>query len=310
MSENLTVYIAEPRGFCAGVRRAIDIVEQALKDYGAPVYVRHEIVHNKHVIEDLQNKGVIFIDELTQMQDQSRPLIFSAHGVPQSVVDETVKLGIKTIDATCPLVAKVHNQIKKLYNEDMEIIVIGKKNHVEIIGTVGQIPNSNKLHIINSKEDIESLNINPESKVGFVTQTTLSVDDTKEIVAALKQKFPTISAMRKDDICFATTNRQKAVKEMAKVADLIIVIGSKNSSNSKQLKEVATKNGAKEAMLIDDANELDWTLLKQYQTVGITAGASAPEYLVQDLLYQLKSHYDNIKIMDVKVEYEKVNFKL
>ena len=310
MSENLTVYIAEPRGFCAGVRRAIEIVEQALRDYGAPVYVRHEIVHNKHVIEDLQNKGVIFIDELAQMQDQSRPLIFSAHGVPQSVVDETVKHGIKTIDATCPLVAKVHNQIKKLYQEDMEIIVIGKKNHVEIIGTVGQIPNSNKLHIINSKEDIESLNINPESKVGFVTQTTLSVDDTKEIVAALKQKFPTISAMRKDDICFATTNRQKAVKEMAKLADLIIVIGSKNSSNSKQLKEVATKNGAKEAILIDDANELDWTLLKQYQTVGITAGASAPEYLVQDLLYQLKSHYDNIKIMDVKVEYEKVNFKL
>lgn len=310
MSENLTVYVAEPRGFCAGVRRAIEIVEQALKDYGTPVYVRHEIVHNKHVIEDLKNKGVIFIDELAQMQDKSRPLIFSAHGVPQSVVDETDKLGIKTIDATCPLVAKVHNQIKKLYDEDMEIIVIGKKNHVEIIGTVGQIPSNNKLHIINSKEDIEALNINPESKVGFVTQTTLSVDDTKEIVAALKQKFPTISAMRKDDICFATTNRQKAVKEMAKVAELIIVIGSKNSSNSKQLKEVALKNGAKNAVLIDDANELDWALLKEYQTVGITAGASAPEYLVQDLLNQLKSHYDNIKIMDVKVEYEKVNFKL
>ena len=310
MSENLTVYIAEPRGFCAGVRRAIEIVEQALRDYGAPVYVRHEIVHNKHVIEDLKNKGMIFIDELAQMQDQSRPLIFSAHGVPQSVVDETDKLGIKTIDATCPLVAKVHNQIKKLYNEDMEIIVIGKKNHVEIIGTVGQIPSSNKLHIINSKEDIEALNINPESKVGFVTQTTLSVDDTKEIVAALKQKFPSISAMRKDDICFATTNRQKAVKEMAKVADLIIVIGSKNSSNSKQLKEVALKNGAKNAVLIDDASELDWALLKEYQTIGITAGASAPEYLVQDLLNQLKSRYDNIKIMDVKVEYEKVNFKL
>lgn len=310
MSENLTVYIAEPRGFCAGVRRAIEIVEQALRDYGAPVYVRHEIVHNKHVIEDLKNKGMIFIDELAQMQDQSRPLIFSAHGVPQSVADETDKLGIKTIDATCPLVAKVHNQIKKLYDEDMEIIVIGKKNHVEIIGTVGQIPSSNKLHIINSKEDIEALNINPESKVGFVTQTTLSVDDTKEIVAALKQKFPSISAMRKDDICFATTNRQKAVKEMAKVAELIIVIGSKNSSNSKQLKEVALKNGAKNAVLIDDASELDWALLKEYQTIGITAGASAPEYLVQDLLDQLKSRYDNIKIMDVKVEYEKVNFKL
>ena len=310
MSENLSVYIAEPRGFCAGVRRAIEIVEQALKDYGAPVYVRHEIVHNKHVIEDLKNKGVIFIDELEQMQDKSRPLIFSAHGVPQNVVDETAKLGIKTIDATCPLVAKVHNQIKKLYQENMEIIVIGKKNHVEIIGTVGQIPSNAKLHIINTKEDIAALNINPESKVGFVTQTTLSVDDTKEIVAALKQKFPTIFAMRKDDICFATTNRQKAVKEMAKLADLIIVIGSKNSSNSKQLKEVSIKNGAKEAVLIDDAGELDWNLLKQYQTVGITAGASAPEYLVQDLLAQIKSRYENIKIMDIKVEYKNVNFKL
>ncbi len=310
MSENLTLYIAEPRGFCAGVRRAIEIVKQALIDHGAPVYVRHEIVHNKHVIEDLKKQGVIFIDDLAQMEDKSRPLIFSAHGVPQSVVDETAMLGIKTIDATCPLVAKVHKQIQKLYDENMEIIVIGKKNHVEIIGTVGQIPDNAKLHIINSKEDIAALEIAPASKVGFVTQTTLSVDDTKEIVTALKQKFPTIAAMRKDDICFATTNRQKAVKEMAEVANLIIVIGSKNSSNSKQLREVAIKNGAKEAVLIDDAGELDWLLLKQYQTVGITAGASAPEYLVQDLLAQIKSRYENIKIMDIKVEYENVNFKL
>lgn len=310
MSESLNIYIAEPRGFCAGVRRAIALVEKALDDFGAPVYVRHEIVHNKHVIEDLKNKGVIFIDDLSEMQDKTRPLIFSAHGVPQSVVDETLKQGIKTIDATCPLVAKVHNQIKRLYKNDMEIIVIGKPNHVEIIGTIGQIPPSAKLHVISKLEDINTLEVSNPQNIGFVTQTTLSVDDTKEIVAALKQKFGSISEMKKDDICFATTNRQKAVKEMAKEVDLCIVIGSKNSSNSKQLKEVALKNGAKEAILIDDYQELDFSSLKGIKNIGITAGASAPEYLIQDLLYQLQKYYDNINIIPIKVEYEKVDFKL
>ena len=247
------IYLAEPRGFCAGVRRAISIVEQALHDFGAPVYVRHEIVHNKHVIEDLKAKGVLFIDDFSEIADKSRPVIFSAHGVPLSMEAQARALGLKTIDATCPLVAKVHRQLQKLQKQNMEIIVIGKPNHVEIIGTIGQVEDQSRIHIINSLAEAEQLNLNPKSDIGFVTQTTLSVDDTRDIVAYLKKKFPTIETMRKDDICFATTNRQKAVKEMAHQAELLIVIGSKNSSNSKQLREVALKNGAKEALLSDDS---------------------------------------------------------
>lgn len=304
------VYLAEPRGFCAGVRRAISIVEQALADFGAPVYVRHEIVHNKHVIEDLKAQGVIFIDDFAEIEDTSRPVIFSAHGVPKTVEQEARYLGLTTIDATCPLVAKVHRQIEKLQNQQMEIIVIGKRNHVEIIGTIGQVKDQSKIHIINSLEEAKKLQLAPKQPIGFVTQTTLSVDDTQHIVSYLKSAYPTLETMRKDDICFATTNRQKAVKEMAGQTEMIIVIGSKNSSNSKQLKETALKNGTKTAILIDDAGELDWTLLDTAEKIGITAGASAPEYLIEDLLYQLRTHYDNIKIMECKVEYEKVDFKL
>lgn len=304
------IYLAEPRGFCAGVRRAISIVEQALHDFGTPVYVRHEIVHNKHVIEDLKAKGVIFIDDFSEITDKSRPVIFSAHGVPISVEAEAQRLKLKTIDATCPLVAKVHRQIQKLQSQNMEIIVIGKPKHVEIIGTIGQVKDQSRIHVINSLAEAEQLDLNPKLPIGFVTQTTLSVDDTRDIVAYLKQKFPTIETMRKDDICFATTNRQKAVKEMAQQTELMIVIGSKNSSNSKQLREVALKNGVKEAFLIDDAGELDWKTAGKYASVGITAGASAPEYLVEDLLYQLRAHYDNINIIECKVESEKVDFKL
>ncbi len=309
-THNLTLYLAEPRGFCAGVRRAIAIVEQALSDFGAPVYVRHEIVHNKHVIEDLKAQGVIFIDDFAEIEDKSRPVIFSAHGVPQSVERQAQQLGLKTIDATCPLVAKVHRQIQKLQRQKMEIIVIGKPNHVEIIGTIGQVEDSSRVHIINSLEEAQQLQLDSSQPIGFVTQTTLSVDDTQDIVKYLKAAYPTIETMRKDDICFATTNRQKAVKKMAPLSDVVIVIGSKNSSNSKQLKEVALKNGAKQALLIDDANELDWEVLSHASSVGMTAGASAPEYLIEDLLYQLRRHYDNINIMQCKVEYEKVDFKL
>lgn len=304
------VLLAEPRGFCAGVRRAISIVEQALAEFGAPVYVRHEIVHNKHVIEDLKAQGVIFIDDFAEIKAASRPVIFSAHGVPQSVEREARRRGLKTIDATCPLVAKVHRQIQKLQRQQKEIIVIGKPNHVEIIGTIGQVEDKSKTHIINSLEEAKQLQLDSSQPIGFVTQTTLSVDDTQDIVAYLKTVYPTIETMRKDDICFATTNRQKAVKHMASQADIIIVIGSKNSSNSKQLREVALKNGARAALLIDDAGELDWTMLDRAEKIGITAGASAPEYLIEDLLYQLRTHYDNIKIMECKVECEKVDFKL
>lgn len=264
----MEIYLVEPRGFCAGVRRAIAIVEDALNKFGAPIYVRHEIVHNKHVIEDLKQKGVIFIEELSQA-DVSRPVILSAHGVSLEVIKEAQERGLKTIDATCPLVNKVHQQIKKFDHEDMEILVIGKKNHPEIIGTVGQLENSSKVHIITSLEEAQSLKFSDGQKLGFVTQTTLSSDDTKEIMDYLKSKFKDMKGLEKDDICYATNNRQKAIKELVTKADTIIVLGSKNSSNSKQLREVAIKNGARQAFLIDDYRELDWEKLSDTPSVEI-----------------------------------------
>ncbi len=305
----MDIYLAEPRGFCAGVRRAITIVEQALQQYGAPVYVRHEIVHNRHVIEELKQKGVIFIEELSEA-DPARPVIFSAHGVGKNVEKEARILGLNVIDATCPLVSKVHNQIKKFDFEDMEILVIGKKNHPEIIGTVGQLENTKRVHIITTLEEAKSLSFTTGQKVGFVTQTTLSSDDTKEIMDYLKSKFQDMKGLEKDDICYATNNRQKAIKELVKQTDTIIVLGSKNSSNSKQLKEVALKNGAKQAFLIDDYKELDWNVLDGCPSVGISAGASAPEYLVEELVNQLKMRYNKINIHHVIFVKENVNFKL
>lgn len=309
-TENITVYLAQPRGFCAGVRRAIAIVEETLEKFGTPIYVRHEIVHNKHVIENLKNKGVKFIDDFSEIKDKNRPVIFSAHGVAKSVEKEAEELNLITIDATCPLVSKVHKHIQKLNKAGREIIVIGKPNHVEIIGTIGQIEDNSKIHVINSLAEAQSLKLDRNLKIGFVTQTTLSVDETHDIIAYLKAEYPSIEAMKKDDICFATTNRQKAVKVLAEKVDTLLVIGSKNSSNSKQLRETALKSGVKKAFLIDDVSELDMALLSESRHIGITAGASAPEYLVKDLIYQLKVHYDNIKIMDVIVEHEKINFKL
>ncbi|MGN0914724.1 MAG: 4-hydroxy-3-methylbut-2-enyl diphosphate reductase [Alphaproteobacteria bacterium] len=305
----MDIYLAEPRGFCAGVRRAISIVEEALKQYGAPVYVRHEIVHNRHVIEELKQKGVIFIEELSEA-DLTRPLIFSAHGVGKNIEKEAQNLGLNVIDATCPLVGKVHNQIKKFDFEDMEILVIGKKNHPEIIGTVGQLENSKRVHIITTLDEAQNLNFKPGQKVGFVTQTTLSSDDTKEIMEYLKSKFHDMKGLEKDDICYATNNRQKAIKELAKQTDTIIVLGSKNSSNSKQLKEVALKNGAVQAFLIDDYREFDWNVLNGRSSVGISAGASAPEYLVEELVNQFKIRYNKINIHHVVFIKENVNFKL
>lgn len=305
----MDIYLAEPRGFCAGVCRAISIVEETLKQYGAPVYVRHEIVHNRHVIEDLKQKGVIFIEELSEA-DLNRPVIFSAHGVSKKVVKEAQNLGLKIIDATCPLVNKVHNQIKKFDFEDMEILVIGKKNHPEIIGTVGQLENTKHVHIISTVEEAQNLKFTTGQKVGFITQTTLSSDDTKEIMAYLKSKFKNMQGLEKDDICYATNNRQKAIKELTKQTETIIVLGSKNSSNSKQLKDVALKNGAKQAFLIDDYRELDWNVLNECDSVGISAGASAPEYLVEELVNQLKMRYNKINIHHIVFVKENVNFKL
>lgn len=305
----MDIYLAEPRGFCAGVRRAIAIVENALEQYGAPIYVRHEIVHNKHVIEDLKQKGAVFIEDILDA-DPKRPLIFSAHGVSQEVKDKSRELGLFTIDATCPLVEKVHRQVRKFFEQKFEIIVIGKKEHPEIVGTVGQVGESAKLHVIYSLEEAKSLEIKDTEHVGFVTQTTLSTDDTLEIIHCLKERFPKIQGLPKADICYATTNRQTAVKELVKHTPNIVILGSKNSSNSRHLQETALKAGAQNAWLADDASELDWEKINTFSSIGISAGASAPEYLVEDLLKELAKRYHNINKKYVTVVKENINFKL
>ncbi len=305
----MDIYLAEPRGFCAGVRRAIAIVENALEQYGAPIYVRHEIVHNKHVIEDLKQKGAVFIEDILDA-DPKRPLIFSAHGVSQEVKDKSRELGLFTIDATCPLVEKVHRQVRKFFEQNFEIIVIGKKEHPEIVGTVGQVGESAKLHVIYSLEEAKSLEIKDTEHVGFVTQTTLSTDDTLEIIHCLKERFPKIQGLPKADICYATTNRQTAVKELVKHTPNIVILGSKNSSNSRHLQETALKAGAQNAWLADDASELDWEKINTFSSIGISAGASAPEYLVEDLLKELAKRYHNINKKYVTIVKENINFKL
>lgn len=305
----INLFLAEPRGFCAGVRRAISLVEEALKKYGAPIYVRHEIVHNRHVIEDLKAKGAVFVEEISDIP-QGATAIFSAHGVSQSVIQEAKEKELNTIDATCPLVGKVHRQIKKYAEQEMEIIVIGKASHPEIIGTLGQIPNYKKIHVIRTQEDAEKLSITPDQNIGFVSQTTLSVDDTAEIIKTLKEKYPKIKGLEQKDICYATTNRQKAIKELTKLCSCILVLGSPNSSNSKQLKEVALKNGAKQAYLIDDASEVDWQEIARHKNIGISAGASAPEHLVTDLIEKFKQRYNKINIRSIIITTENINFKI
>lgn len=304
------IYLASPRGFCAGVKRAVAIVEKTLHQYGAPVFVRHEIVHNKYVVENLKQKGAVFIEELSEINDNSRPVIISAHGAPQKVFKEAEQLNLKAIDATCPLVKRVHQQIKRLDKKGCEIIVIGKKEHAEIIGTTGQIANQDKIHIINSLNEAENLQLPQQAKTGVVTQTTLAAEDTDEIIALLQCKFPSLETLSNNDICYATTHRQAAVKELAKECEAIIVIGSKNSSNSKHLKEIALRFGAAKAFLIDDATELDWKEIINLQQIGISAGASAPEYLVEELINEFKRRYDIINIHNVIVAEEQVNFKL
>ena len=305
----MDIYLAEPRGFCAGVRRAITIVENALAQYGTPIYVRHEIVHNKHVIEDLRQKGVVFIEDIKEA-DVLRPLIFSAHGVSQQVKDKAKELGLFTIDATCPLVEKVHRQVRKFFEQNFEIIVIGKKEHPEIVGTVGQLEKNAKIHIIYSLDEAQNLEIEDKEHVGFVTQTTLSTDDTLEIIHCLKQRFPKIQGLPKADICYATTNRQAAVKELVMHTPNIIILGSKNSSNSRHLQETALKAGAQNAWLADDYTEINWDKVNTLSSLGISAGASAPEYLVEDLLKELEKRYHNINKKYVTIVKENINFKL
>ena len=309
MKKNLKIYLASPRGFCAGVKRAIEIVEKSLTKYGKPVYVRHEIVHNKQVVESLKKKGAIFVEELSDIQDSTRPVIFSAHGVPKSVPKEAERKKLSFVDATCPLVSKVHRESEQLYKNGYDIILIGHNNHPEVIGTMGQLP-SGSIKLIETIDDVKSLNDEGLSKpLAYITQTTLSVDDTAEIIEKLKQKYPNIKQPIKEDICYATTNRQMAVKEIAPKCDMFFVIGSRNSSNSVRLVEVAKKAGCKKSILMHSELKIPTNELINSETIGISSGASAPDHLVQRLLKDLQQER-NISIEEVIVAEEKVIFKL
>ena len=309
MKKNLKIYLASPRGFCAGVKRAIEIVEKSLNKYGKPVYVRHEIVHNKQVVNDLKEKGAIFIEELSDIKDNTRPVIFSAHGVPKSVPKEAKEKKLSFVDATCPLVSKVHRESEQLYKKGYDIILIGHNNHPEVIGTMGQLPDGS-IKLIETADDVDLLKVANFSKpLAYITQTTLSVDDTAEIIDKLKKKFPNIKQPIKEDICYATTNRQKAVKEIAPKCDMFFVIGSRNSSNSVRLVEVAKKAGCKKSLLMHSEQKIPMDELMNSETVGISSGASAPDHLIQKLLEHLKKERE-ISLEEVTVAEEKVIFKL
>jgi len=306
MKQKIKIFLAAPRGFCAGVDRAIEIVKKTLNKYGSPVYVRHEIVHNKNVVENLKNLGAIFVEEISEIKDKSRPVIFSAHGVPKSVPEEANLKKIFYIDATCPLVSKVHRESEQLYKRGFDIVLIGHKNHPEVIGTMGQLPNGS-IKLIEKKDEIKNLNFS--KPLAYVTQTTLSVDDTKEIVDALKNKFPDIKGPIKEDICYATTNRQAAVKKIAPSCEMFFVIGSRNSSNSARLVEVAKKSGCKNSELIFYGKNAPLDKIKNCKTIGLSSGASAPEELVQNFISEIKNNMD-VSIEEVVTANEKVVFKL
>ena len=309
MKKNLKIYLASPRGFCAGVKRAIEIVEKSLNKYGKPVYVRHEIVHNKQVVNDLKEKGAIFIEELSDIKDNTRPVIFSAHGVPKSVPKEAKEKKLSFVDATCPLVSKVHRESEQLYKRGYDVILIGHNNHPEVIGTMGQLPDGS-IKLIETAADVDLLKVENFSKpLAYITQTTLSVDDTAEIINKLKRKFPNIKQPIKEDICYATTNRQKAVKEIAPKCDMFFVIGSRNSSNSVRLVEVAKKAGCKKSLLMHSEQKIPIDELMNSEIVGISSGASAPDHLIQKLLEHLKKDRE-ISLEEVTVAEEKVIFKL
>ena len=305
--KDLTLYLAAPRGFCAGVDRAIQIVELALGKWGAPVYVRHEIVHNKFVVDELREKGAIFVEELDECPDD-RPVIFSAHGVPKAVPAEAAKREMIYVDATCPLVSKVHIEAERHHAAGLQMVMIGHEGHPETVGTMGQLPEGDVL-LVETSEDVAKLNIRDPEKLAFVTQTTLSIDDTADIVAALKLRFPSIVGPHKEDICYATTNRQIAVKEIAPLVDALLVVGSPNSSNSKRLVEVASKAGCTYAQLIQRDSEIDWRALEGIQSVGLTAGASAPEVLVNEIIEAFRARY-KVTIEHVETAQENVNFKV
>ncbi|MBD1148517.1 4-hydroxy-3-methylbut-2-enyl diphosphate reductase [Pelagibacterales bacterium SAG-MED30] len=306
-NKELKILLSSPRGFCAGVERAIEIVEKSIKKYGAPVYVRHEIVHNKYVVDDLKSKGAIFVEELEEINDKSRPVIFSAHGVPKKIPEDAKGYNMTYIDATCPLVSKVHREAENLYKAGYHLILIGHQNHPEVIGTMGQLPKGS-IDLIQNEDDAKKYN-SKNKKIAYVTQTTLSVDDTKDIIQILKNRFPQVREPLKEDICYATTNRQMAVKNIAKKCDLFFVIGSRNSSNSVRLVEVAKKSGCSNAILIHSQSEIPYDLIEKSNTIGISSGASAPEILVNDFINKLKKRFE-INIDEVEIIKEDVFFKI
>jgi len=304
---SLRLILVAPRGFCAGVDRAIQIVERAIEKYGAPVYVRHEIVHNKHVVEHLKAAGAVFVDELSEAPDD-RPVVFSAHGVPKSVPAEARSRQMLYLDATCPLVSKVHLDAERHFREGREIVLIGHAGHPEVEGTMGQLP-AGAISLVETIEDVARFEPRDAANLAYVTQTTLSVDDTVGILAALKARFPAMTSPHKEDICYATTNRQEAVKRMADGCDLVLVVGSQNSSNSLRLVEVAIKAGARDAQLIDDAAGIDWRWFEGVSTVGVTAGASAPETLVLGVVEAIGARFD-VSVEEDLGARETVTFKL
>jgi len=304
----LNVLLAAPRGFCAGVDRAIQIVELAIEKFGAPVYVRHEIVHNRTVVESLEAKGAIFVEELSEIPNTGAPVIFSAHGVPKAVPAEALRRNFFYLDATCPLVSKVHVEAERHHATGLEIVLIGHAGHPEVIGTLGQLPDG-AVTLVETVEDVQTFTPGDASRLAYITQTTLSVDDTIEIVEALKARFPLIQGPHKDDICYATTNRQIAVKAIANRCDAILVVGSPNSSNSKRLVEVALRAGCPKAMLVQKARELPWHDLQDIGTIGLTAGASAPEVLVNEIIDEFKARYE-VLVEIVTTATEDVIFKI
>ncbi|MDC0136691.1 4-hydroxy-3-methylbut-2-enyl diphosphate reductase [Sulfitobacter sp.] len=303
----LTLYLAAPRGFCAGVDRAIKIVEMAIEKWGAPVYVRHEIVHNKFVVDGLRDLGAVFVEELSECPDD-RPVIFSAHGVPKSVPNAAQARNMVYVDATCPLVSKVHIEAQRHADAGLQMIMIGHEGHPETVGTMGQLPEGEVI-LVEVPEDVATVQVHDESKLAYVTQTTLSIDDTADIVAALQKRFPQIVGPHKEDICYATTNRQEAVKAMAPKCDAILVVGAPNSSNSKRLVEVGSRAGCNYAQLVQRADDIDWRALDGITSIGITAGASAPEVLINEVIDAFKSRY-NVTEELVETAVENVEFKV
>ena len=307
MNKKLDIYLAGPRGFCAGVERAILMVQEAIIKYGKPIYVRHEIVHNKFVVDSLKKEGAIFVEELDEIQNKDRPVIFSAHGVPKSVPEKAKKFKLLFFDATCPLVSKIHREVENFEKKNLPVILVGHRNHPEVIGTMGQT--HKQIHLVEKIEDVKKLPFDQNANVAYVTQTTLSVDDTKDIIDAIKSRFINVKEPNKNDICYATTNRQQAVKEIAANCDYFLVIGSPNSSNSLRLVEVAKNYGAKNCILIENVNEVETSVFNNAVSIGITASASAPEILVKNLLNKLSKKFD-LNIIESSFEKEDIHFKI